>query len=144
MALGKSSYLEGVYLDWRFALGVFASADAFKDVLSVTNHYIGIFKGDPEGAGVEVSGGSYARPAMGWGAANWTRTASAVTNDNAITFPTPTADWAPGGNEATHIAIFDAASGGNMLESAELDAPRIILNGDPVEFAAGQLTFTED
>lgn len=141
---GKSSYLEGVYLDWRFALGSFASADAYKDVLSVTNHYLAIFKGDPEGAGVEVSGGSYAREALGWGAANWTRTGSVVTNDNAVDFGTASADWATLGNEATHVAVFDDPTAGNMLEVTELDAPRIILNGDPVQFVAGQLQFTED
>lgn len=144
MALGKSSYLEEIYLDWRFALGAFASADAFKDLLSISDQYVALFKGDPEDGGIEVSGGSYARVAMGWGASNWTRTDSVVVNDNEIDFPTPTADWATIGDEVTHIAVFDASTSGNMLESAELDVPRVIENGDPVSFIAGQLQFTED
>lgn len=144
MSLGKSTYMEGVYLDWRFALGVFAAADAFKDVMSVADHYVALFKGDPEDTGVEVSGGSYAREPLGWGAANWTRTGSTVINDNDINFTTPTADWAASGDEVTHYAIFDALTVGNMLEVIELDFPRIILLGDPVGFVAGQMQFVED
>ena len=144
MASGKSAYLEGVYLDWRFAMGAFASANAMKDELSIANQYVALFKGNPESGGVEVSGGAYARVALGWGAANWTRTNSVVTNDNAINFPTPTANWAPAGNEVTHFAIFDALTNGNMLESVALPVARIIVTGDPVVFAAGQIQFTED
>lgn len=144
MANGKSTYLEALYLDWRFALGSFASADAMNDVLSIADQYLALFKGDPEDGGVEVSGGSYARIAMGWGAANWTRTSNVVTNDNDIDFPTATADWAPAGDEVTHAAIFDASVAGNMLDSAEFAAPRIIEDTDDFGVVAGQLQFTED
>lgn len=145
MALGKGSYLEEIYLDWRFALGSYASADALKDLESITDQYVALFKGDPEGAGVEVSGTGYARQALGWGASNFTRTDSEVTNDNDIDFTASAgSDWAPSGNEVTHMAIMTASSGGDIMESAELDVPRIIMTGDPVSFLAGQITWLED
>lgn len=145
MALGKSAYLEGVYLDWRFALGSFASGHALKDELPISNQYIGLFKGDPEGAGVEVSGFGYARIPAGWGASNWTRTGSQVVNDNDLDFTPPSGgDWATVGDEITHVVVFDALSAGNMLDIAELDVPRVALDGDPVGFLAGTLVFEED
>jgi len=71
------------------------------------------------GGGTEVTGGSYARVQVnvnGGASPQWRLAASAapafqVSNLNAITYPTATADW----GEVVAWAAFDAATVGNML-----------------------------
>lgn len=114
------------------------------------NTYVALFTAAPSdaGGGTEVSGGSYARVAIA--PANWNGTHGSTTgassgtggqysNAVALTFPAPTANW----GTATHFAVFDAATGGNMLFQAALTTSRTINSGDaaPV-FNAGGLTFT--
>ena len=138
MANGKSDYLEGKILDHIFGIASFTVPGTV---------YVGLHKGDPTdtgGSGSEVSGGSYARVAITNDATGWSRSVLTVTNDGVVTFPTPSADWATSGNEVTHITIWDASTSGNLLFSGALSVPRIILNGDPVSIAAGQLQIVED
>jgi hypothetical protein len=135
MASGKSSYLENAVLKHVFGIASFTAP---------ANLYFAIYKGDPEASGTEVSGGSYARVSVASGSGQWSASANVVTNINDITFPTATADWATTGTPATHIAVFDASSGGNMLYSAPLIVPVAILNGNTFKISAGQAIFTED
>lgn len=135
---GKSTYLQGKVLDDLFGISSFSPPGIL---------YVGLHKGDPTDAGsggAEVSGGSYSREAVTNDATEWSRTGSVVTNDNDVDFGTATADWGTSGDEVTHVTVWDASTSGNLLYSAPLTAPRIILNGDPVKFVAGQLQFTED
>jgi len=105
------------------------------------------------GGGTEVTGGSYARVAVGSSLANWAGTQGAGTtvastgtngttsNNATITFPAPTANW----GSVAAFAIYDAASGGNLLYYANLTASKTINNGDAApSFAAGALTIQED
>lgn len=107
-----------------------------------------------QACGTEVSGGSYARQAVTSALANWAGTQGAGTttassnatgssgttsNNNAITFPAPTATW------GTVVAFcgMDAPTGGNLLFYAPLTTPKTVNNGDAApSFAAGALTFT--
>jgi len=100
--------------------------------------------------GTEVSGGSYARVAVTSSLANWAGTQSAgsttastgtggqISNNNTITFPTPTAGW------GTVVSWFlaDASTSGNELICAPLTTNKTINSGDAVSFAAGALTVT--
>lgn len=101
--------------------------------------------------GVEVTGGSYARASLATSLANWsgtqgagTTTASSGTggassNNGAIAFPAPTANWGVCGA----MGIYDAASGGNQLFLRPLGTPKTVNNGDPApSFTAGQLSTT--
>lgn len=141
-----SNYLENKIIDhlrnvatftppatWYFALLTAAPSDA--------------------GGGTEVSGGSYARVAMTASGANLAGTQSAgsttastgtggtTSNNNAITFPAPTADW----GVATHMAAYDASTAGNLLTWGALTASKTINNGDPApSFAAAAFTFRID
>ena len=103
------------------------------------------------GGGTEVSGGSYARVSVARSLANFagtqgagttvasTGTGGATSNNVAITFATPTANW----GTATHMAVYDAASGGNLVAHGALSTPRVINSGDgPISFAAGAFAFT--
>jgi hypothetical protein len=111
--------------------------------------YVALFTSSPSdaGGGTEVSGGSYARVQHGtWEAtqggtpaAASNGTSGATQNSGTVVFPVPTANW----GVVTHIGIFDAASGGNLLFHGPLAAPKTINNGDPApSFAPGALDIT--
>lgn len=117
--------------------------------------YIGLFTaaGNDGAPGTEVTGGAYARVAVTSSLANWAGTQGAGTttvstgssgttsNNNAVTFPAPTANW----GQVVEWGFFDAATGGNELDRAALATPKTINNGDPApSFAAGALTYQID
>jgi len=94
----------------------------------------------PAGVGTEISGGSYAR--VECTAAFGTEIDGTGSNTADLTFPAPTADWAPVGNECTHFRLYDASTGGTALTGWNpLTAPRAIVSGDPaLQFTPGTLT----
>jgi hypothetical protein len=106
---------------------------------SPTSVYVALYTAAPSdsGGGTEVVGGSYARVQVL--AANWTTsgTATRVTNDNVITFPTATADW----GIVSHVGLFDALAG-NLLFHGALDAPRTVNSADTFKIAAGSIGIT--
>jgi len=53
-----------------------------------------------------------------------------------ITFPTATADW----GTITHIAVMDAATGGNVLFFGAVTTSKSILNGDTFQITSGNLS----
>ena len=98
--------------------------------------YVGLFTSDPTdaGSGTEVSGGSYARTAVTFGApSNGTSTNSA-----AVEFPQATGNW----GTITHIGILDASSLGNLLYHTALDSSKTIETGDIFKIAIGSLSVT--
>lgn len=117
-----------------------------------TELHFALYTGAPSdsGGGTEVSGGSYARAQLDPSASNYRNTQNSGTgassgtsgqtaNAAAITFPTPSGNW----GTATHVGVFDAASGGNLIAQGALAAPKTINNGDPAPtFPIGTLTFT--
>lgn len=86
------------------------------------------------GGGTEVSGGSYARTAVTFGAP----TDGSTSNTADVTFPTATGAW----GTVTHVAIYDAATAGNMLFHGALTASKTVNSGDTFKFATGDLTIT--
>lgn len=109
----------------------------------------------------EVSGGSYARVKINAGAvaalADWAGTQSAgsttsstgsggtTSNNNPITFPAPTANWASGGPSIGALGIYDQAAGGNLLIWAPLTVPKTVNNGDAApSFAAAAISIQQD
>lgn len=88
------------------------------------------------GGGTEVSGGAYARQAIAF--TNPSTNASGVSsmsNSAQIEFPTATAAW----GTVTGWAIFDAASGGNMLWYGTLGTAKAITASDTILLHAGDL-----
>lgn len=96
-----------------------------------TAWYIALFTEDPTAAGTgdEVTGGSYARDLIGFGAA----AASANSSDIAASFTDMPAAT------VTHWALFDASTSGNMLIAGELPSPIVCNAGDEISIPSGDI-----
>ncbi len=129
--MAKSDFLEVNALN-HFLRGV--------SYASPTNVYLALFTVAPTdaGGGTEVSGGSYVRQVISFGAPG-TPSANQVANDVAILFPIATADW----GTLVHFGIFDAPSAGNLLYHATMTAPRTILTSDQFNVPISQLIVGE-
>lgn len=103
---------------------------------SPTTVYVGLYTSDPgEGnTGTEVSGGSYARTSVTFGAPS----NGVSTNSASVTFPTATGTW----GTVTHIGILDASTSGNLLYYTPLDASKAIASGDVFTISTGNLSVT--
>jgi hypothetical protein len=101
--------------------------------------YMGLSLSSASKAGsiIEPVGGGYARVSVANSLANFPAASSGTkSNAAALLFPAPTADW------GTVVSVFlaDAATGGNVLASADLSTPRSVTNGSPApKVAAGAL-----
>lgn len=140
-----SNYLENKLIDHIFRGTSYSPAGPY---------YFALFTAAPSdsGGGTEVSGGSYARVSVTKGDTSFTGTHGTTTgvssgtngttsNAAIIAFPAPTANW----GSITHVGIFDASSGGNLLIYGALTTPKTVNNGDPgPEFPAGDFTFQID
>ena len=98
--------------------------------------YVGLYTTDPTDAntGTEVSGGSYARTAVTFGAPS----NGVTTNSGAVTFPTATGTWGTVG----WIGILDASTSGNLLYHTPLTASKSITSGDIFTISVGNLSVT--
>jgi hypothetical protein len=103
---------------------------------SVATVYVSLWTSDPTdaGSGAEVSGGSYARTAVTFGAPS----NGASLNSADVTFPTATASWGTVG----WIGINDAATSGNLLYHTALDTAKAIDSGDIFKISTGNLSVT--
>lgn len=100
--------------------------------------YVGLFLTNPgeAGGGTEVTGGSYARTAVTFGApAESSAGVQTITNNASVTFPTSSSPW----GTITYIGIIDASSGGNMLCYIQLDTPKVGTEGATISFVSGEL-----
>ena len=97
--------------------------------------YLGLFTSNPgeTSGGTEVSGGNYAREVI-----TFTISDDLATNSAAIEFNVASAAW----GTISHVAVFDALTGGNQIAYAALSTAREIGNGDVIRFPAGELDIT--
>jgi len=134
MAGSKSDYLENALLDHQLG---------GPDYTRPATVYVALYTVAPTdaGGGTEVSGGSYARVAVTNNATNWpAASGGAKSNGTEITFAEATADW----GTVVAFGIFDAVTGGNLMDWADLTASKAIDSGDTAKFAVGELDLTED
>lgn len=143
-----SDYLENKLIDFIFRDQAYTRP---------TNLYVALFTGAPTDAGggteVPINGTTnYARELVTGGLNTWSATQGQNTtgvtstgssgstwNKTAIQFNTPNADW----GDVSHFAIFDAASGGNMLfHGALTGGARSIRQNDTVSFPIDSLQIT--
>jgi hypothetical protein len=124
-----TNYAEKLLLDWMMTTGAATRPTVWR---------VALFTAAPSdaGGGTEVSGSGYARQAVTFGAA--ATPAGTTSNTGVVSFT------ASGGafGTITHMALFDAASGGNMLWQGALVAPRTIADSDTLSFAIGDIDLT--
>jgi hypothetical protein len=98
--------------------------------------YVGLFTTDPTdaGTGTEVTGGSYTRKAITFGAPS----NGVSVNSVAVEFDQATANW----GTVTHFGILDASTSGNLLYHGALTASKVIDNGDVFKFAISAVSVT--
>jgi len=127
-ALSLSNLFETRVLTWLF------TGDA---VTRPSALYVALFTSNPDedASGTEVSGGAYARQSVAF-----TVSGNTASNSAAIEFPTATASY----GTVTHIGVFDAASGGNLIAYAALTTSKAIDTGDVMRIPASDLDVTMD
>lgn len=123
-----SNTYETIVLKWTFTTDAATRPTAW---------YLGLFTSDPGEAsgGTEISGGSYVREAV-----TFSVTGDTATNTAAIEWPVATATW----GTITHIAVFDALTGGNQIAYSALTNAKTIASGDVIRVPANDLNITLD
>ena len=101
-----------------------------------TTVYVALYTSDPTDAdtGTEVSGTSYARQAVTFGAPS----NGVTTNSAAVEFPQAGGSW----GTVSYIGLRDASTSGNLLYHTALDAAKTISTGDVFRIATGSLSVT--
>lgn len=143
MANNASNYLESALLNHIFSnnggSGYTAPAD---NSIYVSLHTTAGPLDDNSGTGTEITLGGYARSNAD-DTLTWTISqaggVTTATNDQAIPFPQATANY---DGQVTHIGIYDAASGGNLLFHGALTVAKTVTTGDTFQINAGSLTIT--
>lgn len=105
--------------------------------------YVALFTTAPTETttGTEVSGGAYARQSVAFSApANQSPTGTTISNSAGINFPAATASW----GTVNGAALFDAATGGNMLYYIAFTSGVAVASGDTFAISAGNLVIEED
>ena len=102
-----------------------------------TAWYLALFTSNPaddaSGTEVSTSGTAYARQS-----ATFSVSGDTASNASAIEFPTATASF----GTVSHVAVFDASTGGNMIAYAALTASKAIDTGDVFRVPGGDLDIT--
>ena len=128
--MSLSNTFETRVLTWLFTGDAVTRPSAF---------YIALFTSNPaedaSGTEVSTSGTAYARQS-----ATFTVSGNEATNSAAIEFPTATASY----GTVTHIGVFDASTGGNLIAYAALTTSKAIDTGDVLRLPANDLDITMD
>lgn len=127
--MDKSDYLEDTLLNHTLRNTAYTPATSIEIALFTT------LPGEDGTGGVEVTGGSYARQTVTFGAAS----AGVVSNTGAVTFPVATAAW----GTILGIGYYEGSGGGNLLYFGLLTTSKTVGIGDQLSFASGALTVTE-
>lgn len=124
-----SDYAEKLLLDWMMTTGAATRPTAW---------YVALYTAAPSdsGGGTEVSGSGYSRQSVTLAAAS--TPGGTTSNTNAVSFT------AVGGafGTVTHIGIFDASTGGNLLWHGAMTASKAVADGDTLEFSIGNIDLT--
>ena len=109
------------------------------------SRYFALFDGDPQGAGTEqtstITGSATRLQVDGrFGTPTTVNGFRQIANNATLTVT----GSASGAANATYAAIYDAATGGNLIASYTLSAALSIAAGNAVEFASGQVTLAFD
>ena len=104
-----------------------------------TAWYLALFTSNPaedaSGTEVSTSGTAYARQS-----ATFTVSGNQATTSAAIEFPTATASY----GTVTHVGVFDASTGGNLIAYSALSTSKAVGTGDVFRVPAGDLDISLD
>lgn len=102
--------------------------------------FIGLYTTAPSesAAGTEASGNAYARTAAAFSAPSGT-SPTAMVNSGAVTFPAAT----PAGYTLLGVGLLTLVTAGSLLRWSAITSLALAI-GDQANFAAGQISFTED
>ena len=125
-----SNHLETEILDHVFGGNAYTAPSTLYLALHTANP-------DEDGSGTEVStsGTAYARETV-----TFTVSGNEATTSAAVEYSTATASF----GTVTHVAVWDASTGGNMLAYAALTSSKAIDTGDVFRVPAGDLDITLD
>jgi hypothetical protein len=100
--------------------------------------HVALFTTDPTDAdtGTEVAGNAYARQTVTFDAPS----GGATANSGVVQFAVATGSW----GTVTHIGLYDASTGGNLLFHGALTQSRAIGENDQFRIPAGDLTVELD
>lgn len=106
---------------------------------SPTTVYVSLHTGSPgdadDGANeITTSGSAYSRQSATFAAAS----AGSISTNAAINYSAATSNW----GTVSHIGIYDASTGGNLLFHGALTTSKTIETGDTLSIASGSLTVT--
>ena len=124
-----SNTYETTVLQWTFTTD---------SVTRPTAWYLGLFTANPDedGSGAtEISGNGYARKSVSFSVSG-----NLATNSAAVEFDVATGSW----GTISHVAVFDASSGGNQIAYAALTTSKAIDTDDVLRFPAGDVDITLD
>lgn len=125
----KTDYLEGKFIEHALRNVTYTSpTSVFAALLTAVANA-------ETGAVTEVSGGSYARQAVVFGA----QSGGVCTNSVAVTYPTASANW----GTVTHLAIYDLVTGGNAMYILSLTSSQGVNTGQTASFAVGAISIGE-
>lgn len=124
-----SDYAEKLLLDWMMTSGSATRPTAW---------YVALYTAAPSdsGGGTEVSTGGYARQSVTFDAA--TSPGGTTSNSADVSFTAVGGDY----GTVTHMGIFDASTGGNLLWHGVLSASKTVEDGDTITFSAGNIDLT--
>jgi hypothetical protein len=124
-----SDHAEKLVLDWLMTTGTATRPTAW---------FVALYTAAPSdsGGGTEVSAGGYSRKSVTFAAAS--SPGGTTSNSGVVTWTASGANY----GTVTHVGIFDASSGGNLLWHGSLSASKTVNDGDTIQFAAGNLTLT--
>lgn len=129
MAGNLSDYAENKLLNHILGVSAFTMP---------TTVYVALLTTNPTDAntGTEVTGGSYARKPITFA----TATTGSTSNTTDVLFPAATASW----GTITHVGIYDAVTGGNLLWHGPLSASKTIAATDEFKIGSSKFTISMD
>jgi hypothetical protein len=89
-------------------------------------------------AEISTSGTAYAREAITFAAAVTSGATTSSASSATVTFDAATANW----GTVTHVAVMDAATGGNVLFYGAVTTSKTIETGDTFQVSSGNLTIS--
>lgn len=124
-----SDFAEKLLLDWLMTTG---------SATRPTSWFLALYTAAPSdsGGGTEVSGSGYSRQAIAFAAA--ASPGGTTENTGAVSFTASGGSW----GTVTHVGIFTASTGGNLLWHGAMTAPRTVNDTDTLTFAAGAVALT--